>query len=275
MLKTLTSNRGPVASAQDNFWKELPMTAPTGDLGLVGRHLLLTGAGGLGRVLAAEALAQGMRVTLVDRDPVALADAPASDDLRTLVTDLSEVEALPRLLTDSIEEFGPIDAFVPSAAVIRRQHDPAEITPQDWDFQVRVNQRAVYFLTRDVAEHMRARAQGSIVLVSSAAGVTGGVAGTTVYGSTKAAVLATMHGFARIYGPAGVRINAVVPGSMDTPMLWVGQKPGSEADVAGFASLGRVGQPVEIARPILFLLSDWASYINGHSLDVDGGWLFR
>jgi NAD(P)-dependent dehydrogenase (short-subunit alcohol dehydrogenase family) len=122
---------------------------------------------------------------------------------------------------------------------------------------------------------MKANGSGAIVLISSAAGITGGVAGTTVYGSTKAAVLATMHGFARIYGRHGVRINAVVPGSMDTPMLWVGQEPEAAKTLHEFAVLGRVGQPLEIARPVLFLLSDWASYITGHSLDVDGGWLFR
>ena len=75
--------------------------------------------------------------------------------------------------------------------------------------------------------------------------------------------------------PDGIRVNAVVPGSMDTPMLWVDQLPEAAATVADFSSLGRVGQPIEIARPILFLLSDWASYITGHSLDIDGGWLFR
>jgi NAD(P)-dependent dehydrogenase (short-subunit alcohol dehydrogenase family) len=235
----------------------------------------VTGAGGLGRVLAADALDLGMSVTLADRDPAALAALPPSAQLRTVEVDLADVAALPALVSRAVERAGPIDAFVPTAAVIRRQHDMREITEVDWEFQVTVNQKAVYFLARDVAEHMKANGRGSIVLVSSAAGVTGGVAGTTVYGATKAAVLATMHGFARIYGPHGVRINAVVPGSMDTPMLWVGQTPEAAATIADFAALGRIGQPVDIARPILFLLSDWAAYITGHSLDVDGGWLFR
>lgn len=91
----------------------------------------------------------------------------------------------------------------------------------------------------------------------------------------RAAVLGTMHGFARIYAPYGLRINAVVPGSMDTPMLWVGQLPEAAASIDDMCGMGRVGQPAEIARPILFLLSDWASYITGHSLDVDGGMLYR
>lgn len=245
------------------------------ELGLDGQHLLLTGAGGLGRVLTELALQSGMRVTLADRDEDALAAVPVSDDLLTVAADLGELSSHQRLLATAVERFGPVDAFVPTAAVIRRQHDLAAITETDWDFQVDLNQKAVYFLTRDVAEHMKAHGRGAIVLVSSAAGITGGVAGTTVYGAAKAAVLGIMHGFARIYAPAGVRVNAVVPGSMDTPMLWVGQQPEAAAAVADFAGLGRVGQPIEIARPILFLLSDWASYVTGHSLDIDGGWLYR
>lgn len=88
-------------------------------------------------------------------------------------------------------------------------------------------------------------------------------------------MLGTMHGFARVYTPSGVRVNAVVPGTMDTPMLWVGQQPEAAANIADMCGMGRVGHPVEIARPILFLMSDWASYVSGYGLDVDGGWLYR
>src|ERR1700722_7160320 len=246
-----------------------------GDSGLAGRHLLVTGAGGLGQVVAAEALELGLRGTVLDRDEGAGAALPTTEALRGLVADLTDIGSFGRLLDGVVAGLGPVDAFVATAAVIRRQHDVREVTEADWHFQVEVNQKAVYFLTRDVAEHMKSNGGGAIVLVSSAAGVTGGVQGTTVYGSTKAAVLATMHGFARLYAGAGVRINAVVPGTMDTPMLWVGQLPEAAAAIADFAALGRIGQPLDIARPILFLLSDWAAYITGHSLDVDGGWLFR
>ena len=245
------------------------------DLGLAGRHLLVTGAGGLGRVLAGLALGLGMRVTLVDRDEQALADAGDSQSLLTMARDVSARDGHDEVLDRAIARFGRVHAFVPTAAVVRRQHDPRQVTESDWDAQVTVNQKAVYFWTRAVAEHMKDEGGGAIVHVSSAAGVTGGVAGTTVYGATKAAVLAMTHGFARQYGRFGVRVNAVVPGSMDTPMLWVGQLPEAAATVADFAVLGRVGLPAEVARPILFLLSDWASYITGTSLDVDGGWLFR
>jgi 3-oxoacyl-[acyl-carrier protein] reductase len=247
----------------------------TTDLGLDGRHLLLTGAGGLGKALTIEALAAGMRATVLDRDPKALAELPTDGRVRALEADLTEVASFAALLADVVAAAGPIDAFVPTAAVIRRQHELPEVTVADWDLQVAVNQKSVYFLTRDVAEHMKGHGGGAIVLVSSVAGVTGGVQGTTVYGSTKAAVLATTHGFARLYAASGVRINAVVPGTMDTPLLWVGQTPESASAAAGLCAMGRVGRPVEIARPILFLLSQWASFITGTALDVDGGWLFR
>lgn len=245
------------------------------DSGLAGKHLLVTGAGGLGRVLAELALEADMKVTLVDRDANALASVESCDDLFTLEADLGELGGHGSLVEAAVGRFGAIDCFSPTAAVIRRQHDLRDITEADWDFQVDINQKAVYFLTRDVAEHMKSNGAGAIVLVASAAGVTGGVQGTTVYGTAKAAVLGTMHGFARVYTPSGVRVNAVVPGTMDTPMLWVGQQPETEGDIGDLCGMGRVGQPVEIARPILFLMSDWASYVSGHSLDVDGGWLYR
>ncbi len=245
------------------------------DLGLDDRHLLVTGAGGLGQVLVRLALDAGMRVTVVDRDPDTLAVIPVTDAVSTIPFDLAHVAGHDELVAACVDRFGPVQCFVPTAAVIRRQHDLTEITEADWDTQASVNQKSVYFLTRTVAERMKAAGGGAIVLVASAAGVTGGVAGTTVYGSTKAGVLATMHGFARIYAADGLRINAVVPGTMDTPMLWVGQTPEAVDAIGSLCGMDRVGQPFEIARPILFLLSDWASFITGHSLDVDGGWLYR
>jgi len=235
----------------------------------------VTGAGGLGRVLANEALDAGMRVTVLDRDEEALAALRSANAMYPIVADLTDVGSFGRVLDEVVAGAGPVDAFAATAAVIRRQHDLSEVTEADWHFQVEINQKAVYFLTRDVAEHMKSNGGGAIVLVSSAAGVTGGVQGSTVYGSTKAAVLATMHGFARLYGASRVRINAVVPGTIDTPMLWVGQTEDTAAAAAGLSGMGRIGSPVEIARPILFLLSDWASFITGTSLDVDGGWLYR
>jgi NAD(P)-dependent dehydrogenase (short-subunit alcohol dehydrogenase family) len=243
------------------------------DGGLQGRHLLITGAGGLGRILAGEAARAGMRVTVLDRDEAALGGLPA--EVLGVRADLTDVTSYANLLAKTVADQGEVDAFVPTAAVIRRQHELASVTEGDWRFQVEVNQKAVYFLTRDVGERMKANGGGAIVLVSSAAGVTGGVQGTTVYGSTKAAVLATMHGFARLYAAASVRINAVVPGTMDTPMMWSGQTESTAAAAASLCGLGRIGQPLEVARPILFLLSDWASFITGTSLDVDGGWLYR
>ena len=245
------------------------------DLGLAGRHLLVTGAGGLGRALTTVALDAGMQVTLVDRDPSALALVDAHEALRVVEWDVVDVTGHAELIGTAVAAGGALHGFVPTAAVIRRQHDIVEVTEADWDFQIEVDQKSVYFMTRDVAEHMRGNGGGAIVLVASAAGVTGGVAGTTVYGAAKAAVLGFMHGFARMYAPSGVRVNAVVPGSMDTPMLWVGQRPETAEAALNAAGVGRVGQPLEVARPILFLLSDWASYITGHSLDVDGGWLYR
>lgn len=221
------------------------------------------------------ALELEMRVTVVDQDPAALDGLAAADSLATIAADLADVSGNAAVLAQATDRFGPVDGFVPTAAVLRRQRDLTAVTEADWDLQAAVNQKAVWFLTRDVAEHMRAIGRGSIVLVGSSAGVTGGQAGTTVYGSTKAAVLATMHGFARLYAPHGVRVNAVVPSIIDTPMLWDGLDAAAGDALRGLAGLGRVAEPAEVARPILFLLSDWASYVTGHSLDVDGGWLYR
>jgi 3-oxoacyl-[acyl-carrier protein] reductase len=151
-----------------------------------------------------------------------------------------------------------------------------DITEADWDIQVDVNQRGSWFLVREVAEALRRQGNGgSIVMVASAGAFTGGLGGSWVYASTKGAVVTMVRGFARTYAPHGIRVNAISPGTTNTEML-TKDLPQERLDaINAMVPMRRIAEPAEMASVALFLLSDWASYVAGVTLDVDGAWLTR
>ncbi len=148
----------------------------------------------------------------------------------------------------------------------------AEVVEATWDRLFATNVKGLFFLTRAVGRHMVARRSGAVVSIGSIAGRLGRRE-MTAYGATKAGVEQITRVLALEWAPHGVRVNAVAPGYVRTPLVEpVFERPGFLDAVHARTPLGRVAQPAEIAWPVLFLASDLASYITGQTLCVDGGW---
>jgi 3-oxoacyl-[acyl-carrier protein] reductase len=147
------------------------------------------------------------------------------------------------------------------------------IVPADWERVLSVNLTGSYLCCRAVAPIMQRQRSGRIINISSISAQTGGVSGGAHYAAAKGGLLAMTKTLARDLAPYGITVNAIAPGQIDTrPEFLTAQQ---REKLEGMIPLGRLGQPEEIAYPILFLASPMAAYITGATLDVNGGILKR
>ncbi len=226
------------------------------------RTALVTGsARGIGAAVAERLANSGHRVVGVDRDPH---DAPYL--ARTVVADLASADACAGV----VDEVGTIDVLVNNAAVLVDR--PLEETSvDDMDTVLAVNLRAAMVLTQQVLPGMVARGWGRVVNMSSVGARTGGYASSGVYNTTKAGLISFTKYVARHYGPSGVTANAVAPGGIRTEMM-AHLDDDQLAEYRALIPVGRLGTPADVARAVDFLVAAESDYINGVTLDVNGGW---
>ncbi|WP_431278177.1 SDR family NAD(P)-dependent oxidoreductase [Leifsonia poae] len=260
---------------------------------LSGRVAVVSGgASGIG-LASARALAEaGASVAIADLDGQTLeraleslsssgsADGERGDHL-ALVTDVTDEASIARFIAAVLDRFGRIDIAV-TAAGIQTYGDVAATTAADLHRVLDANFAGTFLFVAGALPSIRNSDHGSIVLVSSVQS-TASQAKVAAYSSTKAALNALARSLAVDEGPHGVRANAVLPGSVDTPMLRASARKfsdGTDAQVEALVEqwgrshpLGRVAQPEEVAAAVVFLASDRASFISGASLPVDGGLL--
>jgi NAD(P)-dependent dehydrogenase (short-subunit alcohol dehydrogenase family) len=246
--------------------------------GLAGNGVLVTGAaGGIGSAVARAFAASGVRVAAVDvalEDARALAASLPGDGHAGFAADLAEVGRHEALVGEAERAVGPLVALVHLAAVLRRRHDVRDVDERDWDLQADVNLKATFFLNRAFAEHLRdAGRPGAIVNFSSQGWWTGGFGGSVVYNATKGGIVTMTRGLARTYASAGIRVNAVAPGLVDTAMLRDDLPPDVLQSLVEQVPLERLASPEEVAPAVVFLASEHAAYITGVTLNVSGGWL--
>ncbi|MFN8222091.1 MAG: SDR family oxidoreductase [Gaiellales bacterium] len=246
--------------------------------GLEGNGVVVTGAaGGIGAVVARAFAESGARVAAIDlsaESAASLAAGLPGDGHVGIGADLLEIDRLPALIEEAEATVGPLVALAHLAAVLRRAHDVADVDEADWDAQVDLNLKATFFLDRAFAELLRQEARGgAIVNLSSQGWWTGGFGGSVVYNSTKGGIVTMTRGLARTYAAAGIRVNTVAPGMVDTAMLHDAISADALGRLVEQVPLGRLARPEEVAPAVVFLASDHAGYITGATLNVSGGWL--
>ena len=239
---------------------------------LSGVAVVTGGASGIGAACARELAARGAQVVLLDRDERASAVARDVNG-RAFVVDVGDDAALERCAESVETEVGPVEILVNSAGVLQQPLPPDRLSMKVWDDVIRVDQRGTYLCSVVFGKRMATRGHGSIVNIASI------VATRSVplhaYAPAKAAVVSITECLAAEWGPAGVRVNAVSPGHTLTPALQDAIDKG-ERDASILErnnALGRMVEPVEVARAVAFLVSSDAAAITGVNLPVDCGWL--
>lgn len=237
---------------------------------------LITGAGsGIGRAISLLFASEGANPVAIDRhhehaqETVAQVQQAGGSGL-ALHADVSDRQMVEAAVKAALDRFGRIDILVNNAA-ISSGDDILQIDEETWDLDIAVVLKSVYLCSRATLPTMIAQQAGAVLNISSVNGLIG--LGEEAYSAAKAGVINLTKNMAVKYGQHNVRVNAICPGTIQTP-IWqerVDADPHVFDRLAPWYPLGRIGQPEDVARAALFLVSDDAAWITGSILNVDGG----
>lgn len=252
------------------------------DKGLLGRVALVTGAAsGIGAATARAFAREGASVVLADTqvelgEQVAgelLAKGARANFVKCDMRDERDIEAAVRL---AVQEFGALHIAFNNAGIEGAQAPTAECTNENWDQVININLRGVWLCMKHEIPAMLAAGGGAIVNCSSIAGVVG-FPNIPAYVASKHGVIGLTKTAALEYAAGNIRVNAVCPGVIQTPMIdrFVKGDPAAKQSLIEGEPIARVGMPEEIASAVLWLAGSGSSFATGHALVVDGGWVAR
>lgn len=256
---------------------------------LAGKVALVVGAGAsgpgtsIGRAVAVEFARQGAEVCAFDlssqeAERTAQEAAAAGGTCIAVAGDASSADDARAAVARCVGEFGGLDILHNNVGVMAFG-DPVDLDQSEWDRVMQVNGRSMFLACKFAVPELRSRGGGSIINMSSIAAVRSTGAPYHAYAASKAAVLGLTRSLAMEYAPERIRVNCVIPGFIESPMMrgGVAQRFGADAvdqlvsERAGRLPLGRLGTPQDVANACVFLASDEASYVTGTSIVVDGG----
>jgi len=243
---------------------------------------IVTGAGsGIGRTCALAFAKEGARVVVADvvaeggEETVRMIKESDGDAIfaKTDVTKAADVEAM---VNKAIETYGRLDCAHNNAGISSFIHPTAEFIEEEWDRIMSINLKGVWLCMKYEIPQMLKQGKGTIVNTASVAGLVG-IKGRADYVTTKHGVVGLTKAAALDYAQDGIRINAICPGSIRTPLVEdiFARDPEAEALHLANEPIGRLGTPEEVASAVVWLCSDSASFVTGHAMAADGGWVAR
>ena len=251
---------------------------------LDGKVALITGGSqGLGKDTALLFAEEGADVVITGRTEKTLQEAEAEakstgQDIDYLVSDVSKEEDCKSAVDYVIGQFGKIDILFNNAGVLFLANTH-ETSTEDWDRIFNINVKGTYMMSKHTIPHMLKQGKGIIVNNSSVLGLKA-LPGLAAYNATKGAVTQLTRSMALEYASQGIRVNAICPGTIVTPMVdnlleQSGDVEGTREFFTSLHPIGRLGRPQEIAHAVLFLCDDKIEFMTGTMLSVDGGWIAK
>jgi NAD(P)-dependent dehydrogenase (short-subunit alcohol dehydrogenase family) len=248
---------------------------------LEGKVAIITGAGsGIGRATSKIFAREGAKLVLADvvedggKQTLAMV-ADTGRDAIFVKTDVSKESEVDALIAKAIETYGHIDCAFNNAGIEGKQGLTHECERENWDRVIAINLTGVWLCMKaEIAQMLKQGKGGAIVNTSSGAGLAG-VRGMPAYVAAKHGVAGLTRAAAIEYGRHNIRVNAVCPGPIRTPMMdrLLGKRPNAEERFARGGPLKRLGEPAEIGETVAWLCSDHASYVTGLPMPVDGGFM--
>ncbi|MBD9600249.1 SDR family oxidoreductase [Pseudomonas sp. PDM10] len=246
------------------------------------RNIIITGAsGGIGRASALAFAKAGARVVLVDRDASGLEETAsavtaAGGKVHSIVCDITNEEAVASAVDEVVTRFGQLHGAFNNAGVEQSNLPLHEISSAAWERIIRIDLTGVFYCMKYQIRAMLNSGGGAIVNTASSLGSVA-IAAAADYVAAKHGVIGLTKAAAVDYGTLNIRVNAIMPGVIETPMIVrASQEPNFAKQFAALRErhpIGRLGQPEEVAKAALWLLSDDASFVTGTALAVDGGYL--
>ena len=241
---------------------------------LEGKTALVTSAGqGIGRATVLAMVAEGAKVIATDiREDTLAALAKESKAITTMLLDVTKQDQVDRIAVTvpAPDVLFNCSGYVHSGTIL-------DVVDKDWDFAFEINVRAHYRLMRAFTPGWLDKGKASIINMASLASSVKGVPNRFLYGTTKAAVIGMTKAMAADYLTKGIRVNAICPGTVDTPSLHdrmrdTGDYEKAKAAFIGRQPMGRLGTAAEIAALVVYLASDESAFITGQAINIDGGW---